>query len=76
MKPPKLGTVWTAAATLYNKDGKAIARCLDTPNSIANALKQLKNADTVKTLGEYRERSAYLDRMGDWNKAETHLVIL
>lgn len=73
-KPPKVGVVWTASAILYNKDGKVVARCLDTPNAIAKALMQMPSAVVVKSLLGTHPRSHYQSRMSKWNTAESHLV--
>lgn len=58
-----IGTVWTASAKLYNRDGKLIAYCLDTPNAIAKALSECGQAQTVNSILGYYDRSHYNDRM-------------
>lgn len=37
-KPMALGTVWTARAKLFSRDGRLVATCMDTPNAIAYAM--------------------------------------
>jgi hypothetical protein len=57
MKPPKLGTVWTAAARIRaiveHADGyrwETLATCIDTPNAIAAVLLELRRRHPGKTL--------------------------
>jgi hypothetical protein len=73
MKTLRIGTVWTATAKLYDRDGKLIASCIDTPNAIAKALMEEKKAEIIKTFGEFKNRSNYESRMKAWNKAKSNL---
>ena len=73
VKVARLGTVWTAKATLLNKNGKKIAYCLDTPNAIAKALMKVPEAQKVKSLLGTHTRAYYKDRMKSWNKAKSGL---
>jgi hypothetical protein len=76
-KPVKLGTIWTARAKLYDLTGKMVASCMDTPNAIAKAFMECKEAVMVKTLSAdspYRNREYYRGRMNEWNKAESRLT--
>jgi len=73
-KPPPLGTVWVARAILYNTAGHKIATCTDTPNAIAKAFMEMKEASTVKpSYEEYRNRPEYADRMAPWNTCPSGL---
>ena len=51
-KPPQLGTIWTAGARLRVIDDstepamwRTIATCIDTPNAIAQALKEARKTE-------------------------------
>jgi len=73
--PPKLGTIWTARATLQDSSGKTIGYCMDTPNAIAKALMQVQNASCVRDAsGCMKVRSEYRNRMSDFNVADSHLI--
>ncbi|MFA4854027.1 MAG: hypothetical protein WC616_01575 [Candidatus Omnitrophota bacterium] len=47
-KPIALGAVYTARATLFNSAGQKIGTCTDTPNAIAKAFMENRNATAVK----------------------------
>lgn len=72
-KPPALGTVWTARATLYNSAGRKIGTCMDTPNSIAKAFMEFPQATSVSALMGYQTRAEFSSRMKPWNVATSHL---
>jgi len=66
MAAVKLGTVWTARATLYNSAGRKVGTCTDTPNAIAKAFIEHRSATSVACLasqGAYLDRSDYTSRM-------------
>ncbi len=70
MKPAKIGTVYTAKARLFSRDGKLIGRCIDTPNAIARAM--MENAEismAIESSGRQVMRTEYASRMADWNVA-------
>lgn len=73
-KPAPAGDIWEARATLYNIGGKAIGTCIDTPNAIAKAFLELREANYVKdNSGLIRVRAEYAERMQPWNKAQSGL---
>ena len=74
----KLGTIGITTATLFNKDNKKIATCIDTPNGIAKALEECKEAQYVKESfnKEIFPRSKYEGRINKWNKAISYLKVL
>ena len=73
--PPKIGTIWTARATLQNRRGETIGSCMDTPNAIAKALMQVSDATCISDAsGSMKMRSEYNNRMSAWNTAESHLI--
>ena len=67
--PAKLGSVWIARATLYNSAGRKIGTCTDTPNAIAKAFMEHRNATSVRKCleGGTEDRSDYTRRMGLFN---------
>lgn len=71
-KPPKLGNVWAVGAKCFNKKGKQIGVCLDTPNAIAKAMMENPDIYSVKSILGKKTRKDYEDRMKDWNKAESN----
>lgn len=72
-KPLPIGTIGLTKAALFDKKGKKIAYCLDTPNAIAKALMRIPAAVKVKSiLGTYG-RDYYKSRMKSWNKARSGL---
>lgn len=74
-KPQKLGTVWASRAILFNKQGKKIATCMDTPNAIAKAFMEMpRSAYKVKTIMGTFTKEHYKDRMKPWNAAQSHLT--
>ena len=48
MKVAPLGVIWTARARLFNSAGKVVGTCTDTPNAIAKAFMEHRNATSVK----------------------------
>ena len=72
-KPVAIGTIGITRATLFNKRGKKIAYCLDTPNAIAKALMSVPEAQKVKSILGYFSRADYKGRMKSWNKARSGL---
>jgi hypothetical protein len=64
VKPPKLGTVWAAAAKIQVIDAsgktprwKTLATCSDTPNAIAAAAKKLRAPGrTLWVVGDVTDR--------------------
>ena len=72
--PPSIGTIGITKATLFDKRGKKIAYCLDTPNAIAKALMKVPEAQKVKSILGTHTRAYYQDRMKSWNKARSGLV--
>ena len=75
-KPERLGTVWTAQATLMDAKGKPIARCIDTPNAIARALMKTPRATKVRSILGTDTRASYKSRMKPWNTAKSGLIKL
>ena len=73
-KLERLGTVWTATATLMSSSGKAIAYCIDTPNAIAKALMEMPGAKTVRGLEGTHGRNYWETRMKPWNNAKSGLI--
>jgi len=74
-KPLHLGTIGVTKATLFDRKGKKVGYCLDTPNAIAKALMELPQAQKVTSiLGTYA-RSYYEDRMKGWNEAKSGLEL-
>src|SRR3990167_8872628 len=69
--PPKIGTVWTARAILFNSDGEAIGTSIDTPNAIAKAMMEYPEVAMVKGIGGYKHREDYSSRMQSWNVASS-----
>lgn len=74
MQPEKIGTVWTATATLMDSSGQVVAHCIDTPNAIAKALMEMPDATTVKGLEGSHPREHWQSRMQSWNVAKSGLV--
>ena len=76
-KPPLIGTIGVTRATLFDKKGRKIAYCLDTPNAIAKALVRVPEATKVKGIIGTFSREHYKDRMKPeqlrWNKAQSGL---
>lgn len=74
-KPKALGSVWTSSATLYDKNKKPIAICMDTPNAIAKAFMELPKAEYVSSFlsNELETKDKYSDRMKSWNNADSQL---
>lgn len=73
-KPPMVGTVWVAVAKLYNENYELIGVCTDTPNAIANALRELPEAKHAQSILGLRPREYYHSRMNDWNKCPSGLI--
>jgi len=74
MKLATIGTVWTARAYLYDGNFKVLGNCIDTPNAIANAFRELPQAVVVKSLMGLSNRSQYENRIADWNKCPSGLT--
>jgi hypothetical protein len=76
-KPPMVGTVWVARATLYDKRMRPVASCMDTPNAIAKAFMEVPHAVAVKEYLEhtYKSRAEYLGRMNQYNMAQSHVSV-
>lgn len=75
-KPPKLGVVWAARASLMNSRGSTIAHCVDTPNAIAKALMKAPRAARVRSILGTHSRAHYKSRMKPWNTAKSGLIVL
>jgi len=63
MKPPRLGTVWTAKARIQRINGtkwQTLATCTDTPNAIQTALRGLQRKGhalgTLWVVGDVTDR--------------------
>jgi len=70
-----LGTIYTTRARLYDRNGKYLGSCLDTPNAIARAFMECPEAGTAfGTLG-WSYRSDYGDRMNSYNTAFSFLEL-
>jgi disulfide oxidoreductase YuzD len=68
----KIGTVWTATAKLYDRDGVKIGTCIDTPNAIAKALMENLEIEMIKSqFHGYEFRCHYADRMTKFNEAKS-----
>jgi hypothetical protein len=69
MATPRLGNVWAVGAKLYNKQGKLIGTCLDTPNAIAKAMMEHPSIARVSSILGNGSRKDYAKRMGSFNTA-------
>ena len=59
-----LGIMGVTGVTLYNKNGKRVGYCMDTPNAIAQVMRNHPEVITVKNaFGEVKTRREYTDRM-------------
>ena len=72
MPMEKPGTVWAARARLYNRSGKLMGYCTDTPNGIAKAMMEHPSIAKVRGLFGTESREAYASRMKAWNIARSH----
>lgn len=70
-KPQALGTVWIAGAKVLDRNGKSIGGCMDTPNAIAKMFMEVPKANAVKTMFGLKTRAEYMDRMGNFNNAQS-----
>ena len=70
--PEKPGVVWPVGAKLYDKQGKLVGVCLDTPNAIAKAMMEHPEIEAAHTLLGVKTREDYVSRMQPWNTAKSH----
>ncbi len=76
MKVQAIGTIGVTRARLYDISGNHIGYCLDTPNAIARAFMECLNAEVVHSILGAFTRTDFLNRMQDWNTADSDLEVI
>ena len=76
MEKAPLGTIGVGKATLLDANKEVIGYCLDTPNAIANAIKECPKAYIVISILGNNYYHYYNNRINKWNTAPSYMTLV